>query len=50
MEEATVNLIIALQIEDLKSLFSRQKRKAKDGSALTDDQIALDLQKTELEK
>lgn len=48
MDDATIDLIIALQIEDLESLISGRKGKAIEGSALTDNQLAVELQKTEL--
>lgn len=50
MDEDTVNLIIALQMEDLDLLISGQKGKAIEGSALADNQIAVELQKAELQK
>lgn len=50
MDEGTVNLILTLQIEDLESLAASWKGKAIEGSALTDSQIAVELQKAELEK
>ncbi|MCJ1230803.1 hypothetical protein MMC12_007477 [Toensbergia leucococca] len=50
MDEGTVDLILALQIEDLESLVSSRKGKGVEGSALTDDQIAVELQKDELQK
>ena len=50
MDEGTVVLILALQMEDLESLVGSRKGKAIEGSALTDDQIAVELQKAELQE
>jgi hypothetical protein len=51
MDEDTVKLMLALQIEDLESLAARWEGKGKaiEGSSLADDQIALELQKAELQ-
>ena len=49
MDEGTLNLIIGLQIEDLESLATGWKGKAIEGSALPDSQIAVELQKAELQ-
>lgn len=43
-------VILSLLIEDLESLEEGWKGKAAEGSALADDQIAVELQKTELQK
>ncbi|KAL9103212.1 MAG: hypothetical protein Q9163_001739, partial [Psora crenata] len=50
MDEETAELILALQMEDLELLASCRKGKAIEGSALTDEHIAVELQKTEVQK
>ena len=45
-----MDLIIALEIEDLQSLISSHKGKGIEGSALPDNQTAMELQKAELKK
>lgn len=49
MDEETVNLILDLQIEDLQSLVSRRKGKGREGSAPTDEELAVELQQNELQ-
>lgn len=50
MDEETIDVILALQMEDLELLISRQKGKTIEGGPLSDDQIAMELQKAELQK
>lgn len=50
MDEATVDLIIALQMHDLELLMSSWKGKSVEGSVMTDDQLTVDLQQAELQK
>lgn len=49
MDEATVELILALQIEDLEEITSNRKGKAVEGAELADADIAVDLAKSDLQ-
>ena len=49
MDEETVNLILDIQIEDLKSITSGRKEKAAEGSAPTDQELAVELQQNEIQ-
>ncbi|KAI9872226.1 MAG: hypothetical protein M1830_001896 [Pleopsidium flavum] len=50
MDEETTNLILSLQMDDLAALLSKRKGRAAEGSAPgTDEELAIELQRTELE-
>lgn len=48
MDEESVDLILSLQLEDLRSLLATRKGKAKEGSAAPDEDLAIELQINEL--
>ncbi|KAL9118182.1 MAG: hypothetical protein Q9187_005277 [Circinaria calcarea] len=50
MDEETIDLVLKLQIEDLQSLFSKRKGKATEGSAPSDGELAVELQREELQR
>lgn len=50
MDEETIDLVLKLQIEDLQSLFSKRKGKAIEGRAPSDGELAVELQKEELQR
>ena len=50
MDEETVHLILTLQMEDLDVMKSNSKGKAAEGSAIPDSQLAIELQKAEIQK
>ena len=49
MDEETINLIMSLQIEDLEFLVSRRKGKSSEGSPPSDEELAIDYQRDELQ-
>ena len=50
MDEETIDLILNLQMEDLQSLASKRKGKAKEGSRATDEELAVNLQANEVQR
>ena len=49
MDEDTLNLILSIQLDDLESFVSRRKGKAADGTPATNEELAVDFQKKELQ-
>ena len=49
MDEDILNRILSLQLDDLETLVSRRKGKAADGTPVTNEELAVEFQKNQLQ-